>query len=75
MYLNGEKCNFRERIVEMMYVKILEIVKEIVFKLMVSYDGYVRVFICIIVFGMGVDVKGVCIIIYFGLLCNLESYV
>lgn len=75
MYLNGEKCNFRERIVEMMYVKILEIVKEIVFKLMVSYDGYVRVFICIIVFGMGVDVKGVRIIIYFGLLRNLESYV
>lgn len=75
MYLYEEKLNVKERFVEMMYVRILDNVKEIVLNLMGDYEGYIRVFICIIVFGMGFDVKRVRIIINFGFYYNLELYV
>lgn len=75
MYLYEEKLNVKERFVEMMYVRILDNVKEIVLNLMGDYEGYIRVFICIIAFGMGFDVKRVRIIINFGFYYNLELYV
>lgn len=75
MYLNEEKHNPRERIVEMMHAKTPETVKETVLNSMASYDGHVRVLICTIAFGMGVDAKGVRTIIHFGPSRNLESYV
>ena len=43
MYLNEEKRNPRERIVEMMHAKTPETVKETVLNSMASYDGHVRV--------------------------------
>lgn len=75
MYLNGEKRNPRERIVEMMHAKTPETVKETVLNSMARYDGHVRVLICTIAFSMDVDAKGVCTIIHFGPSRNLESYV
>ena len=61
----------------MMPAKTPETVKETVLSSMASYDGHVRVLICTIAFGMGVDARGVrtCTIIHFGPSRNLESYV
>lgn len=59
----------------MLYFKILKIVKDIIFEFFIKNDGYVRVLFVIVVFGMGVNVKGVKIIIYVGLFKNLEVYV
>ena len=75
MYLNGEKPNPKERIVEMMHAKTPESVKETVLNSMADFNGHVRVLICTIAFGMGVDARGVRTIVHFGPSRNLESYV
>ena len=61
--------------VEMMHANTPETVKETVLNSMACYNGNVRVVICTIAFGMGVDTKGVRTIIHFGPSRNLESYV
>ena len=75
IYLNGEKQNPKERIVEMMHAKTPESVKETVLNSMANINGHIRVLICTIAFGMGVDARGVRTIVHFGPSRNLESYV
>ena len=75
MYLHEEKPNAKERLVEMMHARTLDNVKETVLNSMADYVGHIRVLICTIAFGMGVDVKGVRTIINFGPSRNLELYV
>ena len=38
-------------------------------------EGHIKVLVCTIAFGMGVDMKGVCHVIHFGPSKNIESYV
>ena len=75
VYLHKEKPNPKERLIEIMHAGTPESVKETVLKSMADYDGHVRVLICTIAFGMGVDAKGVRNIINFGPSRNLESYI
>lgn len=75
IYLNEEKQNPKERIVEMMHARTPENVKETILTSMANHDGHLRVLICTIAFGMGVDAKGVKTIVNFGPSRNLESYV
>lgn len=75
IYLNEQNPNPKERLVEMMHARTPENVKETVLTSMATYDGHLRVLICTIAFGMGVDAKGVRTIINFGPSRNLESYV
>ena len=75
IYLKKEKPNPRERLVEMMHARTPENVKETVLNSMRTHDGHLRVLICTIAFGMGVDAKGVRTIINFGPSRNLECYV
>ena len=75
IYLNEENPNLKERLVEMMHARTPDNVKETVLTSMATYNGHLRVLICTIAFGMGVDAKGVRTIINFGPSQNLESYV
>lgn len=75
MYLHEEKPNAKERLVEMMHARTPDNVKETVLNSMGDYEGHIRVFICTIAFGMGLDAKRVRTIINFGPYHNLESYV
>ena len=59
----------------MMHARTPDNVKETVLNSMADYEGNIRVLICTITFGMGVDAKGVRTIINFGPSRNLESYV
>ena len=75
IYLHEEKPNAKERLVEMMHARTPDNVKETVLNSMADYEGNIRVLICTIAFGMGVDAKGVRTIINFGPSRNLGSYV
>ena len=59
----------------MMHARTPDSVKETVLNSMADYNGHIRILICTIAFGMGVDAKGVKTIINFCPSRNLESYV
>ena len=65
MYLNREKPNPKEPMMEMMHAKTPESVKGTVLNSMANSNGHVRVLIYPIDFGMGIDAKGVRTIIHF----------
>ena len=75
IYIHNDKPNPKERLLEMMHARTPDSVKEIVLNSMADNNGHIRVLICTIAFGMGVDAKGVRNIINFGPSRNLESYV
>ena len=75
IYLHEKNPSPKERLVEMMHARTPDNVKESVLNSLATHDGHIRVLICTIVFGMGVDAKGVRTIINFGPSRNLESYV
>lgn len=58
----------------MYYKKIYNFVKEIVEKKFCKVDGVVRVLICLIVFGMGINIKEVYLDLYFRLFGDLDDY-
>ena len=75
IYMHSNKPNPKERLLEMMHARTPDSVKETVLNSMANHNGHIRVLICTIAFGMGVDAKGVRNIINFGPSRNLESYV
>lgn len=58
----------------MFYSRSDEFNKEEILKFMGESNGCIRVFIVIIVYGMGINCKDVKIVIYYGLLYNCEIY-
>ena len=75
IYMHHDKPNPKERLLEMMHARTPESVKETILNSMAHHNGHIRILICTIAFGMGVDAKGVRNIINFGPSRNLESYV
>ena len=49
--------------------------KRLILENILQHDGNVRILICTIAFGMGVNCKGVYRVIHFGLSLNIELYV
>ena len=46
-----------------------------ILKNILKHDGNIRILICTVAFGMGVNCKGVYRVIHFGPLLNIKSYV
>ena len=59
MHLHEENLNAKETLVETMHARTPDNVKETVLNSMADYEGHIRVLICTIAFGMGIDAKGV----------------
>lgn len=51
---------------EMFYVGIFVLVKKYILINICEVGGYIRVIVCIVVFGMGVNCKEVYWVVYFG---------
>jgi hypothetical protein len=67
--------NPKERLVEMYHSGTPTSVKKHIQENMGVTEGHIRVLVCTIAFGMGVDMKGVCHVIHFGPSKNIENYV
>ena len=65
----------RKRQVEMLHALSSKENKEVVLKEMGQKDGSIRVLICTIAFGMGVNCKGVQRVIHFGPSKSVEAYI
>ena len=65
----------RERFVEMLHALSSKSNKEVVLSEMNKDDGLIRVLICTIAFGMGVNCKGVRRVIHFGPSKTVEAYI
>lgn len=74
LYVDSIK-SLRNVVFEMLYLCSLEKNKEVVLNVFQREDFCVRVLVVIIVFGMGVDCKGVYRIVNFGLFKNIEVYI
>lgn len=64
----------RIRLFAMYYKKIYDFVKRIIEIEFCKENGSVRVVFCIIVFGMGINVKGGNVVMYLGLLSGVDDY-
>lgn len=73
-YLN-KNSNPKERFVEMYHSGTPTSVKKHIQENIAVTEGHIRVLVCTIAFGMGVDMKGVCYVIHFGPSKNIENYV
>ncbi len=67
-------ANPRNRMVEMFHSGTPDSVKDHVLQSLSSNDGHIRILICTIAFGMGVDCKNISRIIHFGGSNCIESY-
>lgn len=65
----------RKRLVEMLHSLSPKSMKEIVLQEMGNVNGYIKVLICTIAFGMGVNCKAVNTIIHFGPSKSVEAYI
>ena len=74
IFANDSK-NPRKRVVEMMHALSSKSVKEAVLEEMGQETGCIRVLICTIAFGMGVNCKGVQRIIHLGPSKSVEAYI
>lgn len=70
----GETMMPRDCIVEMYHAGTPESCKQHILKSVCLPDGHVRVLICTIAFGMGIDLKGANKVIHFGPSQTTESY-
>ncbi|XP_028416119.1 Werner syndrome ATP-dependent helicase homolog [Dendronephthya gigantea] len=70
----GETMMLRDCIVEMYHAGTPESSKKHILKSVCLPDGYVRVLICKIAFGMGIDIKGARKVIHFGPSQTTECY-
>ncbi|XP_020903172.1 Bloom syndrome protein homolog [Exaiptasia diaphana] len=73
--LDLNKENHEGRKVEMLHALSTKSVKENILKAMANEDGCIKVLICTIAFGMGVNCKGVNNIIHFGPSKTVEAYI
>ena len=73
MYKDGSG-NPKERLVEMFHARTDELNKNHILDSFRNKDGYVRVVIATIAYGMGIDCKGVKTVIHYGPSRNLEAY-
>lgn len=73
MYKDGSG-NTKERLVEMFHAHSDELYKNHILDSFGNEDGYVRVVIVSIAYGMGVDCNGVKTVIHYGPSRNLETY-
>ncbi len=74
MYVNGT-MQAKDSLVEMFHSGTPETSKQHILKFSVSLpDGHVRVLICTIAFGMGIDIKAARKVIHFGPSQTVESY-
>lgn len=67
--------NPKERLIEMYHSGTPSSVKKHIQENIGVREGHIRVLVCTIAFGMGVDMKGVCRVIHFGPSKNIENYV
>jgi hypothetical protein len=65
----------KKRTVEMYHAGTPEQVKVHIVKELTSEESHIRILICTTAFGMGVNCKGICECIHFGVSQNIESYV
>lgn len=65
----------RKRLVEMLHALSSKENKEVVLQEMAREDGCIRVLICTIAFGMGVNCRGVKRVIHFGPSKSVEAYI
>lgn len=70
----GETMLPRDSIVEMFHAGTPESSKQHILKSITIPDGHVRVLICTIAFGMGIDLKGARKVIHFGPSQTTECY-
>ena len=59
----------------MFHAGIPDSTKTLILKGILKNDGNIRILICTVAFGMGVNCKGVYCVIHFGIPLNIESYV
>lgn len=74
MFVQCEE-NVEKRLVEMYHAGTPKTVKEHIEKNMSLVSGHIRVLVCTIAFGMGINCKGISRIIHFGPSKTVESYV
>ena len=74
MYLN-ESGFAKDCLVQMFHSGTPESTKELILDNISKTNGHVRIIICTIAFGMGIDCKGDHRVIHFGPSSNMESYV
>lgn len=74
MFVNREE-HVEKRLVEMFHAGTPKTVKQHIEKNMSLVSGHIRVLVCTIAFGMGINCKGVSQIIHFGPSKTVESYV
>ena len=74
MYLSSDRKP-QERLVEMMHSQTSSNVKDHILQQFSQTDGHLRILVATIVFGMGVNCKGVRRVIHFGPSKTIEAYI
>ena len=62
-------------LVQMFHAGTPDSTKSLILENILQHDGHIRILICTVAFGMGVNCKGVYRVIHFGPSLNIESYV
>ena len=75
LFYKDAVSNCKKRLVEMYHAGTPETVKKHISNNLSDEDGYIRVLIATIAFGMGIDCKNVNRILHFGPSKNIESYI
>ena len=65
----------KDCLVQMFHSGTPKSTKQLILDNIAKVDGHIRILICTIAFGMGIDCKGVHHVIHFGPSSNIESYV
>lgn len=71
----GEELKFENMLIGMYYYNILDKFKGRVINLFYVFFGICRVVFVINVFGMGINFKDICYVIYYGFFCSIEDFV
>ncbi len=74
MYLSSDR-KLQERLVEMMHSQTSSNAKDHILQQFSQTDGHLRILVATIVFGMGVNCKGVQRVIHFGPSKTIEAYI
>ena len=74
MYCN-QSAVMKECIVQMFHPGTPRLTKELILENISDKNGHIRVLICTIAFGMGINCRGVHRVIHFGPSSDIESYV
>ena len=71
--IHANPANKKQKLVEMLHSNTPKIVKDEIVKSMTTDGGYVRVLLCTIAFGMGINCKDVNMVIHLGPSKSVES--